>query len=189
MAITYRSVDAEALAATILSRRAQEATETADRLTAEVARLEEAIKVATGDAKTALSETLKTTKAAQSDAVKRASRLNADVVIDVSAQQEERRGFLVRHIASLESEHVAHVTLLAQREEALALTGTEALSPEVRATMEQQAASNRDAIKVIESAHSSATKELDAMPAPVVPTPTPTPVEPAPADPGVDPAP
>lgn len=186
MAIQYRSVNAEEVETQVKAARAQEAEATAFSNEMEIVRLQAVLAtVTTKEDKDALANAIKAAEASAKSARNKATRLNSDGALNSAGITAARRTFLESWITSLEQEHVAHSTVIAQREAALASTGTSAPSAAEKAEISLRLDDSKAAVKVIESSWNVATKEYDSIaPAPAVdPAPAPTPVQPAPTPP------
>lgn len=165
MSIEYRTIDAAASEENILRQRAVEAESVAYQKEVEILRLAALEKVVTSkEDKAALKEAAKIAKAEAAEERTRAKRLNKGKVAPAEDLTGARRTFLEQWIASLESEHVSHATLLKQREASLATTGDLAPGAEHAEQIKANIKTNQDSLKVIESAWKVAVKELDALP-------------------------
>lgn len=164
MAIDYRSVNAEDVETQVKAARAQDAERSAFAAEVEVERLDAvASKVRKKEDKDALKAARDQAKEQADSLRNKASRLNAEAVLDDATSKAIQADFLNSWIASLEQEHVAHSTIIAQREASLASTGADAPGEEEKKEMQARLDESKMALEVIESSWHVATEKLDAI--------------------------
>lgn len=164
MAIDYRSVNAEDVETQVKAARAQDAERSAFAAEVEVERLDAvASKVRKKEDKEALKAARDQAKEQADSLRNKASRMNSENVLDADTEKAIQADFLNTWIASLEQEHVAHSTIIAQREASLASTGADAPGEEEKKEMQARLDESKLALEVIESSWHVATQKLDAI--------------------------
>ena len=162
MAIDYRAVDADSVADQVKAQRAAESEGQAYASEMEIVRLEAvASKVTKKEDKDALKAAIAQAKDAAKEVRKRANRLNKGEVLGADGVTSARVQFLQNWITSLEQEHVAHTTVLAQRQDAIMITGIDAPSDAEKADIQRRMEDSAESLLVIESSWNIATEEYD----------------------------
>ena len=162
--LEYTTPGVDQVADDILRDNALAAERNAYIAEVEVQRLTALLDVAPKAKKAALERQIETQTSAAEDLRRKADRKAAYVALDPDDVTALRRRFLEDWVSGMEREHAAHVALLAERKASLALEGDLALTGAERKTVEGNAETNSEAIKVIESAHALAVQlqgELD----------------------------
>jgi hypothetical protein len=174
VAIDYRSVNPEDVQTQVKQQRAQEAERAAFAAEMEVTRLE-AVAASTRkkEEKASILEAAETARENAHGLRARANRLNKDDVLDADAAKEVHAEFLRAWVGSLEQEHVAHSTIVTQREEALTTTGDNAPGDDEKKDIQSRLDDSKRALEVIESSWKIATAKLDEV-APQDPADEPT---------------
>jgi len=162
MAINYRAVDASGVEDQVKSQRASEAEANAYAAEMEIVRLEAvASKVTKKEDKDALKAAIDRAKEDSKEVRKRANRLNKGEVLGADGVLGARVQFLDNWITSLEQEHVAHTTVLSQRQDAIMATGADAPNETEKAEIQKRMLDSTSALTVIEASWNIATTEYD----------------------------